>query len=143
MSKELYCSPQSLRNRMKALTQNVIGDDILIEAIREAQEEIDGELEEFYLVPFSPVPKIISKLTRLIAMADLLEDVFGKDGTQEELPKIKRLQDKIDRLLTRLKMGESTLINHSKKPDIYLTNFNWNNNAGPALSRFNLYSEPK
>lgn len=57
---------------------------IIDEAIADADGEIDGYLAKRYRVPLSPVPKVINKFSKDIAVYNLFSRIGIDEGTDEK-----------------------------------------------------------
>lgn len=58
---------------------------IIVEAIADADGEIDGYLAKRYTVPMVPAPKILNKLSKDIAIYNLFSRMGIKEGSDEEI----------------------------------------------------------
>jgi len=93
-----YCTIEEVRGMIKPDALNaIIGDEyiedealreakimpIIEEAIGDADGEIDGYLAKRYPIPFSPIPKVINKFSKDIAVYNLFSRI-GIDESEKE-----------------------------------------------------------
>ena len=94
-----YCKREDVREMLKDDALNIIIGDEYIEdqtereakvgpiidgAIADAEGEIDGYLSKRYKVPFDPVPRIIGKYTKDIAIYNLYSRVGIDESSSEK-----------------------------------------------------------
>lgn len=94
-----YCKREDVREMLKDDALNIIIGDEYIEdpaereakvgpiidgAIADAEGEIDGYLSKRYDVPFTPVPRIISKYTKDIAIYNLYSRIGIDEASSEK-----------------------------------------------------------
>lgn len=94
-----YCTVEEVRGMIKADALNmIIGDEyiedeeereakiipIIEEAIKDADGEIDGYLVKRYSVPLSPIPKVINKFSKDIAVYNLFSRAGIDEGEKEK-----------------------------------------------------------
>ena len=95
----MYCTIEEVRGVLKDDALNaIIGDTyieeeaereqriipIIEEAIGDASGEIDGYLAKRYPVPLSPVPKVINKFAKDIAVYNLFSRIGIDEGEKEK-----------------------------------------------------------
>jgi phage gp36-like protein len=73
----IYCSVESIRQAAGFENNRNISDALIDEMRQAAQSYIDGRLSARYTVPFNPVTRHISHLTRQLAAGYLLVDQYG------------------------------------------------------------------
>lgn len=93
-----YCTRQEVREMLKDDAMNIVIGDQYIEdpakreeligpiidaAVEDAEGEIDGYIVKRYNVPLIPVPKVINKFTKDIALYNLYSRI-GIDENGEE-----------------------------------------------------------
>ena len=94
-----YCTVEEVRKMIKSDALNmIIGDEyiedeelreqkmvpIILDAISDADGEIDGYLMKRYPVPFHPAPKVLNKFSKDIAIYNLFSRAGIDEGEKEK-----------------------------------------------------------
>lgn len=117
----MYCTVASVRARLPALTEAVIGDATVEEGIADAAAEIDGALGSRYTVPFSePVPGLIASVAADLAAAWCLDTTFSGGGENDPTLLSQalrtRAQEKLEAVATGTYRGTDTLVSRGSLP---------------------------
>lgn len=139
-----YCAREEVREMLKDDALNSIIGDTFVEdpaereelvgpiidaAIADADAEIDGYLAKRYAVPFSPVPRVLNKFSKDIAVYNLFSRM-GIDESSEEKTYLNRYNAAI-KFLTLVAEGKVSIGADNEDP------------ASAASSGFAIKSNPR
>jgi len=107
----MYCSIDDVRGRNSLLlaSSNNASDARIEEAVNYADSIIDGSLSDRYTVPLVSVPAIVRGISADLAASELLSQIIGTRGDNDEPTQAQDLRKKAMDLLDRIASGKIDL----------------------------------
>lgn len=103
-----YCKYSDVRNLVPIIDESVMPDTQLEVYMKRADNFIDGKLRDTYIVPFNPVPPLISDISAEYSAYLALRTIYSQNSPNEHTM-VQALKDSAEELLRQLDEGELSL----------------------------------
>jgi hypothetical protein len=103
-----YCKYSDVRNLVPIIDESVMPDTQLDVYMKRADNFIDGKLRDTYIVPFNPIPPLISDISAEYSAYLALRTIYSQNSPNEH-SMVQALKDSAEELLRQLDNGELSL----------------------------------
>lgn len=104
-----YCTVAECRISLGNISDTVILDAVIQDAIEEASSLVDGYVGSRYKVPLTTVPKMIRRITRDISVYHVFNDHVASGASVQDDEKVENRYNKALALLKEVKKGDLQL----------------------------------